>query len=287
MKLVTRRDAGEVILLAPVGCCVPKAMQGRTPDKYRYDQLLTAVQRMRGTIYLEDGAVKPSQMTDEGRHALPIDERAWHIVALNKPGDVVGCVRYLSHANTISFAKLSIVASGLAKSEEWGDRLRAAVESEIDLARKLQIAYVEVGGWAVSPNLRNTGEALRIALAAYGLARILGGCIGIGTATQRHLSSSILRRIGGTALAPLGVEMPPYFDTTYGCHMEIVRFVSSDPNPRFEPWIAELQGYLLTTEVVYDDVTSSLRNLQDVLRDPEKEHEARSDRQSDFAVYNS
>ena len=135
-------------------------------------------------------------------------------------------------------------------SREWGVALRKAVESDIALARKRSIDFVEVGGWALAPEYRCSAEALRIALATYSLARILGGCIGIGTVTHRHGSSSVLRRIGGRPLSSKGIELPTYFDPQYGCDMEVLRFDSSLPNPRFESWITDLGNHLQCVPVI-------------------------------------
>jgi hypothetical protein len=132
------------------------------------------------------------------------------------------------------------------------------VESEIELAKRLGIDYVEVGGWALAPELRCTSEALRMALGAFSMARLLGGCVGLTTATRRHHSSSILRRIGGQALMSDGIEIPGYFDARYDCEMEILRFHSSQPNPRFERWIEELKGYLSAVPVIYETIHSDL-----------------------------
>jgi hypothetical protein len=91
---------------------------------------------------------------------------------------------------------------------------------------------------------------LRIALGMFSVARLMGGCIGVTTATERHCSSSILRRIGGSSLNTKGVEIPRYFDPRYDCQMEILRFDSSRPNPRFERWIEELRRYLSAVPVL-------------------------------------
>ena len=219
------------------------------------------MQRMRGMLYLEEGALKPSQISSDGRHRLPVDDAAWHILALDQCGEVVGCARYMSHKNTASFPQLELSQSALAKSDQWGETLRIAVEADMQHARRLGLDYVEVGGWAISPKLRNTGHALRIALAAYGLARLLGGCVGVGTVTQRHLSSSILRKMGGHSLRAGGLEFPTYFDANYGCQMEVLRFESASPNPRFEGWIDELQNYLVTAQTI-SSFNASLLNLQ-------------------------
>jgi hypothetical protein len=88
-------------------------------------------------------------------------------------------------------------------------------------------------------------------LAAYGMARLFGGALGVSTVTTRHGSSSILRRIGGSPLVSRGSELPPYFDQHYNCEMEILRFDSERPNPRYQSWIDDCRTYLQTAPVIY------------------------------------
>ena len=109
---------------------------------------------------------------------------------------------------------------------------------------------MEVVGWALSKERRCTGEALRTALATYSLAEILGGCIGLATATVRHRSASILRRIGGRSLEFGGEMLPPYYDPQYKCEMEIVRFKSDAPNHKYRRWIDQISASLLDVPVL-------------------------------------
>ncbi len=268
MHLAPTKDArqGELVLLAPHTDQVPTCLAGLSLDPTRHLELLGAMQRMRGKLYLDEGALTPAQLSSDGRHRLPADDAAWHILTLDGDGEVVGCARYMSHKNTASFTQLGLSQSALAKSDQWAQKLRSAVEADMQHARRLGLDYVEVGGWAISPKLRNTSHALRIALAAYGLARLLGGCVGVGTVTERHLSSSILRRMGGHSFRAEGMELPTYFDSSYRCQMEILRFESASPNPRFEKWIEELQNYLVTAQTI-SSFDSSLLNLQLVVDD--------------------
>src|SRR5262249_37720941 len=87
-------------------------------------------------------------------------------------------------------------------------------------------------------------EPLRIILATYGLLELLGGCTGVATATSRHHSSAILRRIGLRGLQWNGVEMPPYYDPQYRCEMEVLSFDSRFPNPRYREWVEQLASGL-------------------------------------------
>jgi hypothetical protein len=106
---------------------------------------------------------------------------------------------------------------------------------------------------------RGTTDALRIALAAYALAESLGGCIGITTATCRNRSSSILRRIGGRSLEAGGVEIPPYYDPFYRCDMEILRFDSAAPNPKFTSLFARMQDEITQAQVIQRPANCMIR----------------------------
>jgi len=87
-------------------------------------------------------------------------------------------------------------------------------------------------------------------MATYSLARILGGCVGITTATERHHSSSILRRIGGHSLQYRGTELPSYYDPQYRCKMEVLRFDSSSPDASCTRWVEQMCGQLPEVSVV-------------------------------------
>jgi hypothetical protein len=181
---------------------------------------------------------------------LPIDGESWHLLALDSSETVHGCVRYRAHHSQARFTELSVQHSAIANCATWGGKFRAAVEAELQRARSGNLSYVEVGGWALAPERRCTAEALRTALATYSLARILGGCIGITTATVRHHSSSILRRIGGSSLQLAGTAIPPYYDPQYGCDMEVLRFDSAFPAPQYSRLVDELVGEVFDVPVM-------------------------------------
>jgi hypothetical protein len=239
-----------MVLLAPALSGVPDSFRNTDVLPKKHEELLAEMQRLRGDVYLQDGAIEPSQLTPDGRHELPIDGRSWHVLTLDAKGKVCGCSRYLEHSNRVSFWQLELVKSALAQSVRWGRKLQSAVEAEIVQARRRQLPYVEVGGWALSEELRCTTEALRIALGTYSLAKLLGGCIGISTVTVRNCSSSILKRIGGSSLDVAGETLPRYFDAQYRCEMEILRFDSQVPNPRFREWIDRIKAQLISVPVV-------------------------------------
>jgi hypothetical protein len=236
LKLLERSVATadqRLVLLAPPETHLPPVFSNVDIDMDRHEQLVREVQRFRGSIYLEDGAVDPSQLSPEGLHRTPEDEKSWHLLMLNGEGRLGACAWYRQHDNKVYFDRLRLRHCPLATAKNWRDKLWKAVESEIAAARRDGIHYAELGGWAVAKESRCTAEALVLALAAYSLGRIGGEGLGITTATVRHHSAAILKRLGGRSLEVDGFTVPPYYDPNYRCVMEILRFDSREPSTQF------------------------------------------------------
>ena len=252
LKLLERTVASldqRLILLAPTAG-VPDFFKNVEHDPTLHRRLVRDMQKLRGRIYLEDGALGRNQLTSDGLHDTAEDHKSWHLLMVDRERRVTGCAWYLEHSSSVSVDDLRVRHTPLARSAEWRGKLFKGVESELKRARREQINYAEVGGWAVSERSRCTSEGLVLALAGYSLGRICGGCLGITTATVRHCSSSILRRIGGAPLAADGNPVPSYFDPRYGCEMEILRFDSRRPNPKFNDLIEKLRERMASVSIV-------------------------------------
>lgn len=237
-------------LLAP-----PQTSSGNAFGRSRINQqlhshYLSAMQRLRGRVYLKDGAIRPCEMDDQGRFHMQGDEQGWHLLLVDGDRDVIGCARYLVHPNTVPFHKLRVSHSALANHDVWGAKVREAVEIDLALAREKGFAYVEIGGWALTEEWRSTRAALEILVGSYALAHLWGGCLGACTATARHGSSSMLRRIGGSPLRVGGQELPAYDDPQYGCQMELLRFDCRTPGQRFQPLISQLKAKMADTVAI-------------------------------------
>jgi hypothetical protein len=137
----------------------------------------------------------------------------------------------------------------------------------------MRMGFGEVGGWAVAESHRRTLEPVGILLATYGLLELLGGCIGVATATCRHASSSILRKIGLSSLICDGVELTPYFDSAYGCQMEVLRFDSRFPSSKYAGWVTELAGILRDSPVIHrGGMAATIEGGRRLLLNPAGEH---------------
>ena len=240
----------QLLILPPSESAAPAVFKNIDRNGRRHDQLLAEMQRLRGLIYLRDGAIQAAELTSDGRHKLAIDKHSWHILALDAGGRVSGCLRYLEEKRAARFEDLWIQQSALANCPVWGRKFRRAVEVEMAQARQKRFGFGEVGGWAVGEDRRWTIDPLRMVLTACGLFRLLGGCVGLATATVRHGSAAILRRIGLKPLRADNLELPPYYDPHYHCQMEALRFDSDFPNPKYAKAIDELSSQLEGVPVV-------------------------------------
>ena len=185
-----------LVLLAP-GPTIPKSLENVTTDSRQHTSFLRRLQRLRGRIYLNDGALRREQLSHDGRHETPEDSKSWHLLVLDDNDHVSGCIWYLEHEKP-SFEGLRIRHAALANDPAWGHKLRSAVDGDVARAGKEKIHYAEVGGWAVAENSRLT-DCLLLILSTYGLSQLLGGAFVVATATLRHSSAAVLRTNGGIA----------------------------------------------------------------------------------------
>jgi hypothetical protein len=259
LRLLERNIASveqRLVLLAPPHVSIPASFKRVEVDPWRHAEMIREVQRLRGGIYFRDGAIDHQHLTPGGLHRTPEDEKSWHLLMTNRDGRVTACVWYLEHENITSLERLRARSCPLAHLEGWRETLKKAIENELARARRQHLRYAEVGGWAVAEECRCKSEGLLLALAAYSLGRVTGGALGMTTATVRHSSSTILRRLGGTHLEADGVRVPPYYDPRYKCEMELLRFDSRRPNAKYSGLIELLRHKLAGVLVVGADTTA-------------------------------
>jgi hypothetical protein len=264
MKSLERQIASvdeRMVLLAPSAHSASDFFTNVDVDSARYDRLIHDVQRFRGSLYLHDGAIEREQLSVDGLHQTPDDDKSWHMLLLNKERQVTACASYREHENTVALDDLRVRHIPLAQQDEWSPRLWKAMNDELARARRDHLQYVELGGWAVARECRRTSEVLTMALAVLGFSRRHGGVLGMMTATYRHCSSIILQRLGGSRFEVDGVTLPPYYDPRYKCMMEILRFDSREPIPKYVGVIDRLRDKLADVLVVTRPAASVLPSM--------------------------
>jgi hypothetical protein len=258
MDLIQRSPLRErsFLLLAPASARLEHFSGHVKHSNKLHAEFVASMQRLRGDIYHQEGAISAASLTSDGRHVQPCDDDSWHLLSLDRQKQVRGCARFRLHSNSVGYDQLGIRDAAIAESGKWGGKLRASVNAELEVARHAGFSYVELGGWALAGELRKTSEALNFVLASYGWSQLMGGALGVSTATQRNGSAAILRRIGGKPLQWDGVTLPAYFDQRYSCEMEVLRFDSREPNPKYAGYIEEVKEHISGLSVVCKEAPS-------------------------------
>lgn len=207
---------------------------------------ISEVQRFRGRVYVADGAIPASALDEEGRHYEEFDFENYHLCLLDLEGRVRGCFRLCLHERGAEVCDLKLhnvierMPSGLATV------CCGALASLFELSRREKVGIGEVGGWALDEEFRHDRGSTLLPFAAWSLFQIAGNAIVLASATTRHHSAEILKRIGGFPLMNDGKELSPFMDAYHGCEMELLGFDSRRPHPKYEKIVAELKSFLLT-----------------------------------------
>ena len=240
----------QLVLVAPLHASDLGAFSNVTIDTARNRQLVHEMQRLRGSIYLDEGNVTHHELTSDGRHHTPEDDRSWHLLMTDQHGQVRSCVLYLEHDHAVAMPHLRLRECPLITNPASRSQVTVAVESEIGRARHAGLRFGELGGWAISKERRGTPDGLMMTLAVYALCRMRGGAVCITTANVAHSCSSILRRVGGSYLEFEGTPIPSYFDPRYKTDIDLLRFDSRSPNPKYVDLIQLIVGRLANVAVV-------------------------------------
>jgi hypothetical protein len=240
----------QLVLVAPPQVAFADVFNRVTVDPFRHKQLIREMQRLRGSIYLDEGNVKRHELTADGRHETPEDDKSWHLLMTDPGGRVRSCALYILYENATSIEDLRVRHCPLLKQADWKNRVKGAVESEMARARRAGLRFAELGGWAIAKERRGTAEGLMMALGTYGLARMLGGALGLTTANVAHSCSSILRRLGGAYLEFEGTSIPSYFDPRYSTEIDLLRFDSRSPSTKYANLIDIVRKKLANVSVI-------------------------------------
>lgn len=239
-----------LVLIAPPQASYFDSFSNVINDTERHGRLIDEMQTLRGSIYLQEGNVTRSGLTADGRHQTAEDHRSWHLLMTDDDGRVRSCALFLLHDNAGSIRDLRLRHCPLLEHPESRTQVTVAVDSEMARARRANLRFAELGGWAISKERRGTPEGLLMAVATYGLSRMLGGALGITTANVAHSCSSILRRLGGAYLEFEGQTIPSYFDPRYNTDVELLRFDSRAPSPKYAGLVGMVMDKLAKVTVV-------------------------------------
>lgn len=248
-KSMNRFLTNDVVLLAPRGCCASRNFNSFKPNSIDYSGLLEQAQMLRGSVYSRDGAIQPSQLQIDGRYIMEDDREYWHLLLLNQQSAVCGCARFRLHSTSVRFDQLALRHCPLVSDNGVDSDFRIKVEEQISAAQIAGLSYLEFGGWALGEEARNTSAVLKCILGIYAWSQLIGGCLGICSATVRHGSASILRRVGGIPFSIGPRKHCTYYDSTYQCEMQVLGFDSRYPATRYASLVEVMRQELISVPV--------------------------------------
>ena len=248
-----RLEGMHLCLLAPERERIPGSFINVSEDARRHGALLDEVQRLRGGVYVQDSALPGGALDKHGRHRDPVDASCWHMALLDGHGNVRAAIRMAIHfagQEEVTLANLQAAHLVRRMPSPMRQKFVVALTDFIGDAARSTACFFETGGWVLDEAVRRHAAAPVTVAAVYALARALGGARGIGAATTRHGSASVLKRFGGfEVLCGKNETLKPFHDPYYGCEMEILGFVSDRLSPSCETTVTDIQRALATIPV--------------------------------------
>jgi hypothetical protein len=241
---------GDVFLgvIAPQSGKLSATFANVCPDAALHAALIDEIQRLRGRIYLADGAIPTDALDERGRHWTSVDRESWHLILLDGAG-VCGCMRLTLHPSGGQRSDLKL-REVIARLGEGADRYAGALKAFLANAHRVGRGLIEVGGWAVAAGTRNSTRGVILALASWSLAQVLGGCLATSVAARRNQSADMLRRMGAFPLADERGPLPGFFDPYHGCELELLGFDSYHPAAEYESTVLEIREFFRNAFVV-------------------------------------
>ena len=186
-------------LLAPVGAPLA-GFQNVIHDTDQYQNLLSETQRLRGQVYLDDGAISNDDLDSQQRYVVKDDSLSWHILLRNADCQVVGVsrMRLFPHKDgPAPFDQLHAVSIIERAPESVRDSYRNILHQYVMDAYEKVPYFIECGGLALLPEARLSRGVVLLISSICAMSRFQGGGLGVAAATERNGFSSILRRSFG------------------------------------------------------------------------------------------
>lgn len=218
------------------------------------EDILERIQRFRGRTYLADGAIPNDAVDETGRHMSILDEAGWHLFVHDESYALLGCIRLnvYGYDSQLEHFHVSHVIGRMA--EAYRNPYASAAGDFVRSWGLRGLRIGEVGGWAVSEELRKSSAGITLAVSVFSLSSILNN-VALAAATVRHNSNDILIRLGGFPLSYDGDELPPVYDPAYGCKMQILGF-HWRTKPKYERMAADIRAYLCEQIYGSDSISS-------------------------------
>jgi len=219
--------AHRIIFLAPPGT---KPGFGSTKvDPERWRSLLFGACKVRGSAYLEDGAIQQHDLHSDGSFRLPMDDNSWHVLMVDDDDQVTATLRatVLPLDSRKRKGKLPHVGASLGRAES--DQFRPRFKAELFLSTlglvfgSERTQFMVVGGWASDRHSAPPSAGAELALSVWAFSRHTEVAGALCVASERHDAHGQLVRTGAVPIRAIGSQ-DMYFDSAYGCRVGLLGF---------------------------------------------------------------
>src|SRR5689334_19000574 len=97
-----------LLVLAPTQAAIPSTFGTVYADTGRHRDVLSQLQRLRGDIYLKEGAIPVADLDERGRHLAAPDETSWHLLALDDRRHITAFLRLTWFQRAVSYDTLEL-----------------------------------------------------------------------------------------------------------------------------------------------------------------------------------
>jgi len=224
-------------------------------DPKRWRSLLTQACRIRGSVYLQDGAIRPEDLNANGAFWLPMDETSWHLLTVNDDDEVTATLRVTMLPLDAKKRKGKLPHVGASLSRASRDTLSPRLTTERFLS-SLWLEYgaernhfLVVGGWAASPTASAAGVGAELALSVWAFTRHVEAAGAICVASERHDAHGQLVRTGAVPIRAIGAQVM-YYDSAYGCQVGLLGFKVFKERRALKRVVDHLATKITSSEVV-------------------------------------
>jgi hypothetical protein len=219
-------DTFDFVLVPPHDLPLPCRRAGR---RYDLAELRKDIQKLRGRVYIQDGAISADELDEAGRHLFCGENTRWYVAVVEmNSGTLLAANGYSAHFQPAKALHGTHVRHILERAPvEQAQALIREYESVVKNCLQLGHGFGEGAGWIASPGIQALNSGILAALAGPALFNCIGVRVSMCVATQRHSANAILKRIGMRPL--LGdVTSSVFDDPTYGCRMEALAFTQEN-----------------------------------------------------------
>lgn len=234
-----------ISVFPPRDGALPQGFSEQLENPAAYATRLADIQRFRGRIYSQDGAIPLEALDEEGRHRSESDHCYWHVTISDSAGAIYGCLRLRHVKPSIDLTELEVYRIFARMEPISCRRYLDVMEQHRHQAQAASLGFGEVGGFALTDELRQSSAALMLIISGCVIKRALGGMITVGAATVRHHSAKMLQRIGAIPFRGVDGPLAPFYDLYYRCEIQMLTFDSRKLAPEFEPLAEQLRLRLL------------------------------------------